>query len=282
MLGNAVGVHLIESGYNITIYNRTKEKTKNLRDLGAVVASSPKEVAQNSEILFTIVKDANSVRQVSFEKDGIVFGKHENLVVCDMSTISPIDSKLISKKFFESSIRMLDTPVMGGPNVAITGNLVLMVGGQKEVFEKCKEIFNVIANKVFYLGGSGTGHAVKLAMNLQITMLALALSEGITFTRGADIDPKTFLEILNSTYFKTGLSEIKAYKMIQNNFEPTFTLENLRKDIRTIVDTSKSFGLELPMTQKAREIYEKATSEGYGDLDYTGILAFIKKLNGQN
>ena len=282
MLGNAVGVHLIESGYNITIYNRTKEKTKNLRDLGAVVASSPKEVAQNSEILFTIVKDANSVRQVSFEKDGIVFGKHENLVVCDMSTISPIDSKLISKKFFESSIRMLDTPVMGGPNVAITGNLVLMVGGQKEVFEKCKEIFNVIANKVFYLGGSGTGHAVKLAMNLQITMLALALSEGITFTRGADIDPKTFLEILNSTYFKTGLSEIKAYKMIQNNFEPTFTLENLRKDIRTIVDTSKSFGLELPMTQKAREIYEKAISEGYGDLDYTGILAFIKKLNGQN
>jgi len=282
MLGNAVGTHLIESGYNLIVYNRTIEKTKTLKDLGAMVVTSPKEVAKTSEILFTVVKDANAVKQVSFEKDGIIHGKHENLVVCDMSTISPLDSKIIAKQFSENSISMLDTPVMGGPNVAITGNLVLMVGGQKENFEKCREVFNVIANKVFYLGESGSAHAIKLAMNLQIAMLALALSEGIILARGSNIDPKIFLEILNSTYFKTGMSENKAYKMIQNNFEPTFTLENLRKDINTIVETSKSFGLELPMTNMAKETYEKAVKEGFGDLDYTGILAFIKKLNGQN
>lgn len=282
MLGNAVGTHLIESGYNLIVYNRTIEKTKTLKDLGAMVVTSPKEVAKTSEILFTVVKDANAVKQVSFEKDGIIHGKHENLVVCDMSTISPLDSKIIAKQFSENSISMLDTPVMGGPNVAITGNLVLMVGGQKENFEKCQEVFNVIANKVFYLGESGSAHAIKLAMNLQIAMLALALSEGIILARGSNIDPKIFLEILNSTYFKTGMSENKAYKMIQNNFEPTFTLENLRKDINTIVETSKSFGLELPMTNMAKETYEKAVKEGFGDLDYTGILAFIKKLNGQN
>lgn len=282
MLGNAVGTHLIESGFNLTVYNRTKEKTKNLENLGANVVDSPMEVAKNSNLLFTIVKDANAVKQVSFEKSGIVYGKHENLVVCDMSTINPLESKWISKKFSENSIKMLDTPVMGGPNVAITGNLVLMAGGPKEIFENCKEIFDVIANHVFYLGESGTAHAVKLAMNLQITMLALALSEGITFARGAKIDPKIFLEILNSTYFKTGMSENKAYKMIQNNFEPTFTLENLRKDISTIAETSKSYGLKLPMAEMAKETYEKAVKEGFGDLDYTGILAFIKKLNGQN
>ncbi len=91
---------------------------------------------------------------------------------------------------------------------------------------------------------------IKLAMNLQITMLALALSEGITLVRSAQIDPKIFLDILNSTYFKTGMSENKAYKMIQNEYEPTFTLANLRKDITTITDTAKAFGVRLPMIKK--------------------------------
>ena len=279
MLGNAVGTHLIESGFNLTVYNRTKEKTKNLENLGANVVDSPMEVAKNSNLLFTIVKDANAVKQVSFEKSGIVYGKHENLVVCDMSTINPLESKWISKKFSENSIKMLDTPVMGGPNVAITGNLVLMAGGPKEIFENCKEIFDVIANHVFYLGESGTAHAVKLAMNLQITMLALALSEGITFARGAKIDPKIFLEILNSTYFKTGMSENKAYKMIEGKYDTTFTLANLKKDITTMTNAAKSLGIKLPMMMKAEEIYENAVKDGFGDIDYTGIIEYIKKIN---
>jgi len=170
------------------------------------------------------------------------------LVVCDMSTINPIESKKISEKFFEDDIAMLDIPVMGGPNVAITGDLVMMAAGNKKTFDKCKELFDTIANKVFFLGENGTAHGVKLAMNLQITMLALALSEGITLSRAINVDPKIFLEILNSTYFKTGMSENKAYKMIQDKFDATFTLENLKKDINTILDTSKSLGLELPMT----------------------------------
>jgi len=174
---------------------------------------------------------------------------------------------------------MLDIPVMGGPNVAITGDLVMMVAGNKKTFDKCKGLFDTMANKVFFLGENGTAHGVKLAMNLQITMLALALSEGITLSRAVNVDPKIFLEILNSTYFKTGMSENKAYKMIQDKFDATFTLENLKKDINTILDTSKSLGLELPMTKKAKEVYENAAKDGFGSLDYTGILAYLKKLN---
>jgi 3-hydroxyisobutyrate dehydrogenase len=282
MLGNAVGLHLLQSGYQLTAFNRTKEKTDELKKNGAQIVSTPKEVAENSEVVISVVKDANAVKQISFEKDGIVNGNHKNLVVCDMSTINPLESKIIAEKFLEHGISMLDTPVMGGPNVAITGELVMMAAGNKNTFDKCKKLLDVIANKVFFLGESGTAHAVKLAMNLQITMLALALSEGITFARGANVDPKIFLEILNSTYFKTGMSENKAYKMIQDRFEATFTLKNLKKDINTISETSKSFGLELPMTKKAEEIYENAVKEGFGDLDYTGILEYIKKLNEKN
>ncbi|MFZ8908473.1 MAG: NAD(P)-dependent oxidoreductase, partial [Nitrosopumilaceae archaeon] len=234
MLGKAVGMHLLKSGYSLVAYNRTKEKTKDLEVNGAEIVDTPKDVALKSDVVITVVKDADAVKKISFEKDGIIFGKHDGLVVCDMSTINPLESKKIFEKFRENNVIMLDTPVMGGPNVAITGDLVMMVAGNKETFDDCNELFETIANKVFYLGENGTAHTVKLAMNLQITMLALALSEGITLSRAANIDPKVFLEILNSTYFKTGMSENKAFKMIQDKFDATFTLDNLKKDINTI------------------------------------------------
>ena len=116
-------------------------------------------------------------------------------------------------------------------------------------------------------------------MNLQIAMLALSLSEGITLTKNAGCDPEVFLNILNSTYFKTGMSESKAYKMIDESVKPTFTLANLKKDLDIINDTAESFGVELPMTKIARKIYSDATNAGLGDIDYTGIITYIKKLS---
>ena len=279
MLGNAVALHLLDSGFDVTVYNRTKEKTIQIKEKGAKVASSPKEIAENVELIIIVVKDADAVKQVSFEKDGIVDGKNEKLIVADMSTINPSESKNISEKFLEHDIQKLDIPVMGGPNVAITGDLVMMVSGDKNTFENCKNVFDNIANKVFFLGGSGVAHLVKLAMNLQITMLALALSEGITLMKKSNVDPKKFLEILNSTYFKTGMSEKKGYKMIRGEYDATFTLANLKKDISTITETAKSLGMKLPMTEKAEELYGNALKEELGKIDYTGIIEYIKRIN---
>ncbi len=279
MLGNAVGLHLLKSGFDLTVYNRTKEKTNELKNSGAKVVDSPKSVAENSELIIIVVKDADAVKKIAFGKNGIVKGRHAGLTVADMSTINPVESKKISKKFLKYKIIKLDTPVMGGPNVAITGDLVLMGSGDKKTFDRFKNVFKKIANKIFFLGGDGTAHLVKLSMNLQITMLALALSEGITLVRSAKVDPKIFLDILNSTYFKTGMSENKAYKMIHNEFDATFTLANLKKDISTITDTAKSFGVNLPMIKKAEKVYADAVKNGFGDIDYTGILAYIKKTN---
>ncbi len=276
MLGSAVGLHLLRSNFKLTVYNRTKSKTAELKKNGAKVADSPKTVAQNSDLVITVVKDADAVKSISFGKEGIIEGKHSDLIVSDMSTINPSASVEIAKKFKDAGIIWLDTPVMGGPNVAINGQLVMMAAGEKEAFEKHNKVFNKIANKVFYLGKTGNAHSVKLAMNLQIAMLALALSEGILLAKVASVDPKVFLEILNSTYFKTGMSQNKAYKMIEDKFEPTFTLENLKKDLHTINQTANSFGLILPLSSKAEDIYQKALENGFGNLDYTGILAYLK------
>jgi len=279
ILGNAVAGHLLDSGFEVTVYNRTKEKTIQAKEKGAKVVASPKMVAENSELIITVVKDAATVKEVAVEKDGIIEGKHEKLIVADMSTIDPSESKNIARKFQEHNIHKLDIPVMGGPNVAITGDLVMMASGNKESFDHCKNVFEKIANKVFFLGESGVAHSIKLAMNLQITMLALALSEGIILVNKANVDPKIFLKILNSTYFKTGMSEKKAFKMIDDKFDATFTLANLKKDISTITSTAKSLGIELPMIKKAEQVYENAIKEGFGEIDYTGIIKYIKKIN---
>ncbi len=279
MLGNAVALHLLDSGFEVTVYNRTKDKTKQAREKGAKDVTTPKEVAENSELIIIVVKDAIAVKKISFEKDGIIDGKHEKLIVADMSTIDPVESKNITRKFQEHKIHKLDIPVMGGPNVAITGELIMMASGNRKSFDHCKNVFEKIANKVFFLGESGVANSVKLAMNLQITMLALALSEGIILVEKTNVDPKIFLEILNSTYFKTGMSEKKAFKMIDGKFDATFTLVNLKKDISIITSAAKSLGIELPMIKKAEEVYENAIKEGFGEIDYTGIIKYIKKIN---
>ena len=142
MLCNAVALHLVDSGYEVTAYNRTKEKSTELKEKGATIVESPKKVAENSELVIIIVKDADAVKQVSFENNGIVNGNHEKLIVADMSTVDPSESKNISKQFIDSGIMKLDIPVMGGPNVAITGDLVLMASGNKESFDY-----------VFYIAG---------------------------------------------------------------------------------------------------------------------------------
>jgi 3-hydroxyisobutyrate dehydrogenase len=279
MLGEAVVLNLLTSGYDVAVYNRTKEKTIEVEKKGAKVMDSPKTVAENTELIIIIVKDSTAVREVAFGENGIIKSKNEKLIVADMSTIDSTESKKIANQFQQNHIQKLEIPVMGGPNVAIMGKLVMMASGPKDSFDQCKTIFEKIANKVFFLGEQGTANSIKLAMNLQITMLALSLSEGITLLKKANVDPKIFLEVLNSTYFKTGMSQNKAFKMIDGNYNATFTLANLKKDITTMTNAAKDLGIELPMISKAEEIYKNAINEGLGDLDYTGIIEYIKKIN---
>ncbi len=279
MLGEAVGLHLLDVGYEIIVFNRSNEKTKNLKKNGATVVESPKEVAKNTDLVIIVVKDADAVNNVIFGDYGILAGNHEGMCIADMSTVNPNSTKEISEKVIATGTDYLEIPVMGGPNVAIDGKLVLMASGEKEIFEKFKQVFDSIAEQSFYLGNTGTAHSIKLAMNLQISMLALSLSEGITLTKKAGFDPEIFLKILNSTYFKTGMSEGKAYKMIKESYEPTFTLANLKKDLDTINDAAESCNAELPMAKLARKIYSDAKEAGFGDMDYTGIIAYIKKLS---
>jgi 3-hydroxyisobutyrate dehydrogenase len=156
-----------------------------------------------------------------------------------------------------------------------------MVGGKKEIYEKCRPVFDAIGEKTFYLGENGSGHAMKLALNSQIAILALSISEGIILAKKSGLDPMAFLEVLNSTYFRTGMSINKGPKMANGDFEPSFFLKMMQKDLDEIDYTARKFGANMPMSKRANKIYQKAVKKGFGDMDYTGILAYLEKSGKQ-
>lgn len=278
LLGSAVATRLLSTGHTVTVYNRTKEKAEPLKRLGASVVESPKKVSEKSDLVITIVKDASAVESIAFGSDGIIQGRHDGLVVADMSTINPVSSRKIAEKYAQYGIQMIDSPVMGGPSLAEKGQLVVMIGGEKTAYEKCKAVFDSIGEKTFYIGANGAADSMKLAMNLQIAILALSISEGIILAKKSGLDPLLFLEVLNSTYFKTGMSLLKGPKMAKGVFEPSFFLSVMQKDLDEINYTAKEFGASLPVAKLANELYQNAVKEGFGKIDYTGIMAYLEKL----
>ena len=276
MLGEAVGLRLIERGHELSAYNRTRERTARLGKAGAKVMESASDVAAASDVAIVCVTDAGAVRDVTFGSGGLAHGAHDALVIADMSTIGPDDSRDIARRLSgEFGVPMVGIPVMGGPDAAAAGTLVAMADGRRDAYEACRGVLDDVAQEVHYLGENGTAHTIKLAMNLQIASLALSISEGIEIARRGGVDPEAFLAVLNSTYFGTGMSRKKAHRMVRGEYTPTFLLRNLEKDLGIIARFAESRGAALPGADRVLETYRDAVSAGHGDLDYTGILRHI-------
>ncbi len=287
LMGSGIAKRLINCGYAVSLYNRTASKAQDFSNK-ATVASSPKELAEVCDLVITVVTDFDAVKKILFGKNGVIeSGKNHNrhrnnnnLVVADVSTISPSQSEYCAQRLRNNGIEMLGVPVMGGPAAAETGDLVPMVAGSKPAFEKVRQVIEKLG-RTFYVGErDGSANAIKLALNLNIALVASAVSEGITLVRRAGIDPSIFIEILNSTYFKTGLSEKKGPKMVKNDFSPSFHLKNMLKDLELATSTAQGTGITLPQTTLAQQMFRAANNMGFSDQDYTSICAFLAKING--
>ena len=281
LMGSQLAMRLINAGYPVSVYNRNDEKTKQFEKLNVKIVRSPQALAENCDFIVICVTNFEAVKEVCFGTHGIIAAYRSDLIVADSSTISPMQSKHNAVTFRKNGIEMLGMPLMGGPAAARDGKLVSIVAGNKEAFEKTKPVIQQITNSIFYIGDiDGSANALKLALNLNIALIASAISEGITLVKGSGIDPEIFIKILNSTYFKTGLSEIKGPKMVNNNFEPSFHLKNMLKDLELVVNTAQHIGISLPLAAIAQQIYRAANNSGFSDYDYTSILAFMQKING--
>ena len=278
LMGSGIAERLIGTGHDVWVYNRDRSKAKRFAK-GARIAKSPAELAQNCDLVITVVTNFDAVRDVLFGKAGIA-ESNGRPIVADASTISPMQSEQCAQELRRRGIEMLGMPVMGGPAAAQAGELVPMVAGSKKAFARAKPVLEKMG-KVFYISEKdGAANAVKLALNLNIALIATAVSEGITLSRGAGIDPSVFVNILNSTYFKTGLSEKKGPMMVKGDFTPSFHLKNMLKDLELASATAQASGITLPATALVQQVFRAASNCGYSEQDYTAVCAFLAKING--
>jgi 3-hydroxyisobutyrate dehydrogenase len=278
-MGSGIATRLVNTGYEVTVYNRSAAKAEQFAKK-AKIASSPKELADNCDVVITVVTDFEAVKEMLLGRNGVIETSNRKVIVSDASTISPSQSEHCARELRKVGIEMLGMPVMGGPAAAEAGELVPMVAGSRQAFEKARQVIETLG-RTFYIGErDGSANAIKLALNLNIALVASAVSEGIILAKGAGIDPSIFVQVLNSTYFKTGLSEKKGPKMIRNDFSPSFHLKNMLKDLELAISTAQAAGLTLPQTALAQQIYQAASDGGFSEKDYTSICAFLAKMNG--
>jgi 3-hydroxyisobutyrate dehydrogenase len=279
LMGSGIAKRLVDSRHIVSVYNRTRSKADQFSNK-TTIALSPRELAKDCDLLITVVTDFDAVKDILFGTKGVIESGNHNLVVANASTISPSQSEYCAQRLRNAGIEMLGIPVMGGPAAAETGELIPIVSGNKQAFEKVRQVIENLG-RIFYVGEKdGSANTVKLALNLNIALIASGLSEGITLVKRAGIDPSIFIEILNSTYFKTGLSERKGPKMVKNDFSPTFHLKNMLKDLELTTSTAQGTGITIPQTALAQQIFRAANNMGFSDQDYTSICAFLAKING--
>ena|SRR5581483_1097207 len=279
LMGSGIAARLVNTGHSVSVYNRSRAKVEQFSKT-AKIASSPKELASTCDLVITVVTDYAAVKQVLLGQDGIIKSGNRDLIVADASTISPSQSSDCAKTLREAGIEMLGMPVMGGPAAAESGDLVPMVAGSRQAFEKAKPVIEKLGKPFYISDRDGTANAMKLALNLNIALIASAVSEGIILVRGSGIDPAIFIQILNSTYFRTGLSEKKGPKMVSGDFSPSFHLKNMLKDLELATSTAQAEGITLPQTALAQQTFRAANNSGFSDKDYTAICAFLARING--
>lgn len=280
LMGSAIAHRLIERGFKVFLYNRTKGRSDALVKKGAIRMVYPSELGRKCKFVIISVTDGQAVKEMLFGDNGLVKSNNKRLIVVDTSTILPDDSIYCASRMKKKGYAILQAPIMGGPDATMKGDVITIVSGNKKIVEESRRILTSYSKKLFNLGNKdGAANFIKLGLNLNIALIAISLAESIVFVKKSKIDPAIFLEILNSTYFKTGLSEIKGPKMIKNNFEPKFFLKNMLKDVQLLNESAKHNGTSLSFASLAEQYFRIASNRGYSELDYTAILKLFGEFN---
>jgi 3-hydroxyisobutyrate dehydrogenase-like beta-hydroxyacid dehydrogenase len=279
-MGTPMAHNLLKNGYEVTVYNRTKEKTNILKEEGAIVANSPKAVAEQSEIVFTMLTADAAVEEVILGENGILSGAFPGLIVVDSSTISPSTSKKVAGELIKHDVEMLDAPVTGSEPQAIEGILTFMVGGKKEIFEKCQPLFSVMGQNAYYMGEHGKGSYTKLANNTMAAINLLSFSEGITMATKAGIDPELFVKVIAGGGARSGMVENKAEKVMNRDFTPHFMAQLIHKDLGLAANVAKELEISTPVLALVKEIFQIAKAKGYGAEDMSAVIKCYEEWAG--
>ena len=279
IMGKPMAKNLMEAGYELVLYNRTLEKAEELAEDGAEVAANPREVAENSDIVVTMLPDSPDVRNVVAGEDGVLEGIKEGVLLVDMSTISPVVTEELAAAVKEKGASMLDAPVSGGDVGAIEGTLSIMVGGSEEDFKRAKPLFDVMGNTVTHVGPTGAGQVTKAANQVVVALTIEAVSEALVLGSKGGVAPEKILDVLSGGLAGNKVMEVKREKFLSHEFDPGFRSELHHKDLGIALAAGREYGVVLPVTAIVDQMLLAMKKKGWGGEDHSALLRVIEDLS---
>ena len=280
IMGRPMAAHLLDAGYAVTVWNRTRGKMASLVERGAVGGGSPRDVAAKSDMTITMVADTPDVLEVILGPNGVLEGVRSGSVVVDMSTISPVATREIAGKLAERGVEMLDAPVSGGEKGAIDATLSIMVGGKPEVFERALPVFQRMGKQIVHLGDTGAGQVTKACNQLVLSLTLLGVAEALTMARKAGVDPAKVRAALLGGFAQSRVLELHGQRMLDQNFEPGFRTRLYHKDMGIVLETGRAVAMPLLGGCLAAQLYQVAMDQGLGENDYSVLARVVAGLGG--
>jgi 2-hydroxy-3-oxopropionate reductase len=279
IMGKPMATNLMDAGYKLTVHNRSPEKANELGEAGATVAKSPKEVAENTDIIITMLPDSPQVSEVVAGEGGVLEGITEGSLVIDMSTISPVVTEELSEAIKEKGASMLDAPVSGGDVGAIEGTLSIMVGGEEADFRKAKPLFEAMGKTITHVGPVGAGQVTKAANQVVVALTIEAVCEALVLGSAGGVAPEKVLEVLSGGLAANKVMEVKREKFLSHKFEPGFRSELHHKDLGIALAAGREYGVVLPVTAIVDQMLLAMRKKGWGGEDHSALLRVIEDLS---
>jgi 3-hydroxyisobutyrate dehydrogenase len=282
-MGSRMAGRLLAAGYDLTVYNRERERTRMLEQRGAKVAATPRELASRADIILSSVADDAAVENVMTGSDGALAAARLGTTFIEMSTISPAMSRRLYEVALGKGVSVLDSPVSGSTPQAEKGQLVIFVGGEKTVYDRCQPILGVLARESFYMGPSGSGVTMKLCVNTLLGLGMQALAEAITLGLKAGLQRERLLEVLGGTVVLSPSQKSKLENVLKGVYPPTFPLRLMFKDFGLILDTAMHLAAAMPITAAAQQVCaaEFARQSAVGrDEDFSSVVRTMEQMAG--
>lgn len=276
IMGKPMSKNLLKAGYKLVVYNRSRASVDELVEAGAEGANSPKEVAEKCDVIITMLPNSPDVRAVCLGENGIIEGSKPGLMLIDMSSIDPVETKAIGAKLKESGIQMMDAPVSGGEPKAIDGTLSVMVGGSKENFEKYKGLLSAMASSVVYVGNLGSGNVAKLANQVIVATNIAAVAEALSLAKKNGADPELVYQAIRGGLAGSTVLDAKAPMMLEHSFKPGFRIELHIKDLNNVLSAAKATGADVPLSSKVLDMMKTLETDGFGKEDHSALFRFYE------
>jgi 2-hydroxy-3-oxopropionate reductase len=280
IMGKPMARNLAKAGYELVIYNRSQDDIDVLTGEGSQfqAAGSPREVAERTRAIITMLPDSQDVRDVVFSDQGLLPAIKKEHLLIDMSTIAPAMSVEVNAAIRERGARALDAPVSGGDKGAIAGTLSIMVGGDVEDFHRAMPLFEAMGKTIVHVGGAGAGQIVKACNQMVVAINYAAVSEALVAGAKAGVDPDKIVEVLSGGLAASRVMDLKGKSMIAHEFQPGFRIDLHRKDLAIALAAARESSTPVPVTAVVNQLFEALAAAGRGDLDHSALVTVYEDL----